>query len=202
MSQLGFPELHVATASRSQLDRLTFLVNATAQTLLERGDLTRPGELAVDLATLDEPWSVDPIRRDGGTGRLTWSVRWTRGVDHGSDALMLALEPPGGAGAEPLQRALDAFVGAPFDPVAYLSDDDPELLEAGVRARRELEALRARFTRGVPPANSCSSRRRSGRPRAASSGCGSMSCRGEGTRSTACSTTSRCTFPISPWELA
>lgn len=64
---------------------------------------------------------------------------------------MLALEPPGGAGAEPLQRALDAFVGPPFDPVAYLSDDDPELLEAGVRARRELEAMRARFARGVPP---------------------------------------------------
>ena len=148
MHRLGFPDLYLAAVARSQLQELTTVVDATAQTLLVHGDITAPGEIAVDLATLDGTWGLDELRTHHGSGRITWRAKWAKDPDDG--AFVIALEPLEGAGVEALTQALDRFYGPIEDHIVQVDADDPEILAARERARKELAALRPHFAAGIP----------------------------------------------------
>jgi uncharacterized protein YegJ (DUF2314 family) len=155
MHRLGLPELLVPDIPQARVSDVATVVNATAQTLIDRGDLPRDGELDVDLAKLAGDWHRDEILKLGGTGTITWRVRWVADA-HGSskdpDDLMLELTV---AGAEPgnpvaLVGALEKYLGAPEDKATTVSFQ-PELEAAAVKARAALTALRPHFAKGVPP---------------------------------------------------
>lgn len=147
MRKLGFPELTVPAAASGQMEMLTVLIDATAQTLVTTGDVTHPGEIRVDLATLPGEWHVDDIKKAGGTARATWNARWRK--EDGGD-LAIELLPMTGSGVEGLATLLDGTFGKPPDPVASIKADDPELKAAGERARKELLTQRAYFAKGIP----------------------------------------------------
>jgi uncharacterized protein YegJ (DUF2314 family) len=149
MARLGLPELYVPAVAPAQVDSMVGMINATAQMLILHGDVSRPGELDVDVGALD-PETRDEIRKAGGTGKVTWRVRWTTSADESIRALALELEPTSAAGIEGLDAAIDGFFGKPAEVMATLPADDPELLAAGKRARRELADLRAHFANGLP----------------------------------------------------
>lgn len=153
LNRLGLPELYVAKVARTQVDSVTQLVNAAAQTLLERGDVTRTGQLEVDLSMLGPEWGHDDVVKAGGTGKVTFGVRWSRG-DEESDAhgdLGIELLPPRGPNTEAAQKVIDDFFGRVDDRVTELEANDPALLAAGKRARDELAKLRTEVARGIPP---------------------------------------------------
>lgn len=156
MARLGLPELYVRAVAPAQVDSMIGMINATAQALIVHGDLSRPGELDVDVADLD-PATAEAIRKTGGTGKVTWRVRWSTGGDESIHTLVLELEPATGTGAatgtgiEGLDTAIDAFFGKPSELMTDAAADDPELLAAGLRARGELADLRAHFAKGLPP---------------------------------------------------
>jgi uncharacterized protein YegJ (DUF2314 family) len=154
MRRLGLPDLYVRAAAPSQLDALIHLINATAQTLILRGDISRPNELDVDVAQLDATWGAEAIQKAGGSGRVTWRVRWSRfdagDEDHEDHEDHLELVPPSGSTVEDLARLLSDYFGAVPDDVVHVDADDPELLSAGKRARADLHKMRAHFAKGVP----------------------------------------------------
>ena len=152
MNRLGLPELYVPAAAPGQIDPLMVLVNATAQTLVQRGDISRAGELDVDLAQLDGEWDLEAIKQAGGKGRITWRLEWSGGGHDDADGaqLHLALLPMKGTGTEGVAMTLDTFFGDVPDPVTDIEANDPELLAAGKRARDELTKMRPRFAKGVP----------------------------------------------------
>ncbi len=133
MRRLGVPDLTIARISRGSFDRAASLVIATAQALVDRHDVTAPGKLVVE----------NPPRR------AVWGVRWAK-PEHPSDALMIELVPPGGPTVEGLEKVLDGYFGPIEDKPVDIKADDPDLLAAAVRARKELAALRAHFAGGVP----------------------------------------------------
>src|SRR5205085_6090114 len=79
MMRIGLPELRVADVPQARINSVSRLLNATAQTLIERGDLTRDGQLEVDLSKLAGEWHVADIKKNGGTAKFTWLARWSRG---------------------------------------------------------------------------------------------------------------------------
>jgi hypothetical protein len=147
-AKLGFPELTVAAAASGQLEMLTVLIDATAESLVVSGDVTHPGEIRVDFSALHGEWHVDDIKKAGGSARATWNARWRQ--EDGGD-LAIELAPIGtGSGVEGLAKLLDGTFGTPPDPIADIKADDPELKAAGERARKELIAQRAYFAGGIP----------------------------------------------------
>ena len=147
MEKLGFPELTVSAAASGDLQMLTVLIDATAQTLLAKGDLTAPGAIDVDLAALPGDWHTDEIKKAGGTGKAHWLARWRK--EDGGD-LAIELVPPTGAGVEGVVALLDSCLGKGPDPIAEIKAGDPELKAAAVKARADLQAQRSHFAKGVP----------------------------------------------------
>lgn len=147
MEKLGFPELTVSAAASGNLVSLTALIDAAAQTLLAKGDLTAAGAIDVDLATLPGEWHVDEIKKLGGTGKAHWLARWHRDDD---GELAIELVAPGVPGVEGLVAMLDDCFGKAPDPIAQIKAGDPELAAAAVKARADLQAQRAHFAKGVP----------------------------------------------------
>lgn len=157
MLRLGLPELYVADVPQSRVGAVSRVLNATAQTLVERGDLTRDGELEVDLSKLAGDWQLAALKQAGGSGKITWRVAWSRGdakpsdqVDADELVLQLSIAGAKPGSAEALLAALEKFEGAVDDKVVYV-DYDKELAEAGVKARAALAKLRPHFAKGVPP---------------------------------------------------
>ncbi|MGE5181591.1 MAG: DUF2314 domain-containing protein [Acidobacteriota bacterium] len=151
MRRLGFPELYIPAAAPALLDQLTLVMDATAQTLVGKGDITAPGELAIDLAAFDASWGQGDIRAHGGKAKLAWRVRWAAEPDLPGAPLAMQLESPDGTGVEQLVQQLDRFYGPIADHVVQVRADDPEILAARARARQELAALRPHFAKGIPP---------------------------------------------------
>jgi uncharacterized protein YegJ (DUF2314 family) len=157
MSELGFPELFVADVPPSHAGDITSVVNATAQTLIERGDLTRDGEIDVDARKLTGDWHVDELTKAGGNAKITWTVTWSRGdadpkekLDPDQLELQLSLKGAKPGSAEVLLAAVEAYQGATEDKVTYVDYND-ELAAAGVKAREALTKLRPRFAKGMAP---------------------------------------------------
>ena len=156
MNRFGFPELYVAFVPRTRVNSVTNLLNATAQTLIERGDLIRDGEIDVDLSKLTGDWELAELVKFGGTGRITWQARWGRGDAEPDeklepDELVLELSVKGAqpGTAEALVAAAKVFFGAEPDEVIY-PDYADELDAAAAVARGKLAALRPHFAGGVP----------------------------------------------------
>jgi hypothetical protein len=90
MSRYGLPDVRVPHVPDDLVDRLHDALDATAQTLLDRGGLTADGVL--------------DVTAHAGTGQLRWRVTWGKTDD--DDARVIDLEP-----TAPLGPALDAFYG-------------------------------------------------------------------------------------------
>jgi uncharacterized protein YegJ (DUF2314 family) len=154
MNQLGLPELMVRDVPSQVSDQALIAVNATAQVLANGGDLSRAGAIDLDLAALGGEW----MKGITGTGKLTWRVRWSAGMDEPADPdpdarLELELDVAGSTAgsSEALVAVLGAFAGIVEQNMVSVADDDPELLAAAERARKELVALAPRMAKGVPP---------------------------------------------------
>jgi uncharacterized protein YegJ (DUF2314 family) len=150
MGRLGLPELVIADVPPSSMVAVARILNASVQTLVERGDLSRDGELDVDIAKLSGDWHARETLEDGGTGKITWHVQWSKGDD--TDAPVLALSVPGARPGDPvaLVTALEKFEGATEDQTHQI-DFGPELETVAVQARAALGALRPHFKKGIPP---------------------------------------------------
>lgn len=151
LNQLGLPELMVRDVPGNVANQALLAVNAMAQVLATGGDLPRAGAFDVDLAALGGDWKAGIT----GTGKLTWRVRWSTGLADPPDPdgrLELELDVPGATpgSSEALVAALATFAGANEDNMAYVADDDPEILAAAERARKELRQLAPRLAKGVP----------------------------------------------------
>jgi len=150
MYKLGFPELMVAAAAGSQIDEMTVLIDATAQTLLAHPDIKVPGPIDVDLAALPGEWHVDAIRKNGGTARVRWLARWNTGEGHAEGEPEIELVPATGSGTEGAAQLIEECFGKKEDDVQRAKAGDPELEAAAKRARKELLAMRSTFAKGVP----------------------------------------------------
>ncbi|MBL0217721.1 MAG: DUF2314 domain-containing protein, partial [Myxococcales bacterium] len=152
LMRLGLPELYVADVAASKQSIVADAVNATAQTLVNSGDLTRDGELDVDLASLPGDWGLDDVKKSGGSGKLAWKVRWSRGGDedaHAGPFLELLISSSERGNPVALTAAISAFAGASEDSVHNL-DFQPELDAAAVEARAALGKLRGHFAKEIP----------------------------------------------------
>ncbi len=153
LSRYGLPELYVEGVAQMLAEGVGLLLNATAQTLVERGAINRDGEFDVDVAALgSSSWQdvAASAAARGGTGKITWAVTWSKG-DYADDPAptLLELTPPGGSSPEALNRAIDAALGAADDPVVMV-DKDPVILAARDRARAAFAKLAPVFAGGVP----------------------------------------------------
>ena len=158
MNELGFPEILVVDVPHAQINSTTNLVNAAAQTLLDRGDLTRDGQLDVDLSTLSGDWHLAAYKKLGGTGTITWQVTWDRGdaepeekLDPEQLEIKLTIAGAKKGTAEALVAASGKYFGGEPDEARSLDDYKDELAAAAVKARESLAKQRAHFAKGVPP---------------------------------------------------
>jgi uncharacterized protein YegJ (DUF2314 family) len=150
MEKLGLPELTIAAATSGQLEELMVLIDATAQTLVAHPEVKVPGTLDVDLAALPGDWHVDAIRKNGGSARVRWTVRWSADEGHAEGEHEIELVPTTGSGTEGTARLLEECFGKHEDDLEGARADDPELEAAAQRARKELLAMRSHFANGVP----------------------------------------------------
>ncbi len=152
LSRFGLPELCVRDVPHAFADEVMIAVNAAAQTLVERGALTRDGALAIDTAALTTtPWSDrhHALQAAGGTGTLTLEAFWSPG-EH-DDVPMIELRA--GASPEAMMTAVRGFAGGEEkkESMQYATDDkEAALAAARKRALAELAVLAPRFARGVP----------------------------------------------------
>ena len=147
MRKLGFPELSVSVAAEGQLDALTILIDAAAQTLIAHPDLTVPGTLDIDLAALPGEWHAAEHRKAGGTAQAQFRMEW-HPVDGGVPEIELVPGP--GRGTVGAAALIDSCFGKVQEPMANAPADDPELEAAARRARKDLLGMRAHFADGVP----------------------------------------------------
>lgn len=157
LARFGVPELIVRRIPQAFADDTGELVNAAADTLLERGAMPRDGTLDVDAATLATGgWRAlaPELVERGGAARMTWTARWTAGATSSTDAPVSLIEldlPPGpGERAQRVHAAASAFLGATAPEVTALADDDPAVVAARKAAMAELAALAPRFADGIP----------------------------------------------------
>lgn len=152
LARFGLPELVIHGVPRTYGSQLTTVLNAAAQTLIEKGGLPRDGELDVNvgaLTTVPWPQTAQEIATAGGTGKITLGVRWGADDERVPDWEMeLVLPGPGDAAG----RAYEAvkFVEPPEQEMIYAKDGDTELEAARDRARAKLKAMAAHFAKGVP----------------------------------------------------
>ncbi|MEO7094730.1 MAG: DUF2314 domain-containing protein, partial [Polyangiales bacterium] len=150
LARVGLPEIFVADVPSGYAVSVGRMLNATAQTLVERGDLTRDGALDVDVSNLTGDWHLEDIKKDGGNGVIHWKVRWSKPADSHDDPLLeLFIEGHQPGSAVALLKAIESYEGAEEDKVQHL-DFQPELDAAAVKARAALGALRAHFAKGMP----------------------------------------------------
>lgn len=152
LARFGLPELVIHGVPRTFASQLTTVLNAAAQTLIEKGGLPRDGELDVNAAALTTaPWpqTAQDIAASGGTGRITLGVRWGADDDRAPDWEMELVLPGSGDAAGRAYEAVK-FVEPPEQEMIYAKDGDPELEAARDRARTKLKAMAGHFAKGVP----------------------------------------------------
>jgi len=148
MGKFGLPELYVRTLPRGRMKEVTTLVNATAQALATGTTVVKAGELAVDMSALGEGWGAAEVVKAGGTAKVAWKVAWVQEPD--GDERAIELIPPGGATTEGIEALLSATFGIEDGGVTEFRGDDPEMLAAYAKARKDLAAKRAHFAKGIP----------------------------------------------------
>lgn len=147
LRRYGFPELYFPEAPVGDVNPIMHLINAAAQALLDGGDVSARGEIAIDVRTLG--WKISII--GDGTGKAVWKTRWATERDaKAGDDLFVELVPPAGTGTEAVAKLVDDCFGHAPDAVVDLKDDDPEILAAAEHARADLAELRTRYSSGVP----------------------------------------------------
>lgn len=152
MVRFGLPELYLPGVPATFAEDVGVMVNAAAQTLVERGGVTRDGELDVDLAALASPsWrpAAEAARRAGGSGRVRFTVRWSHG-DAPDGPAELELGVDGASTPEALAAARRDFFGVAADEILWTSSDSSEIEAASARAKVELAALAPHFAHGIP----------------------------------------------------
>jgi len=107
--RLGLPELYASGIPGPNLDQAIELVRATAQILIQTGDVTRSGVIEVDRSQLPSGWP----RATSGSGKLTWAARWLRGPIH-DHAMIIELSIPASTDTDPkaLVTAFRAYFGS------------------------------------------------------------------------------------------
>lgn len=91
-ARLGLPELYIpAIIPEPDLDSARYLLFAAAQTYLNHGGLTRPGQLDIDMASITPDWHP----AEHGPGKFEFEARWVRGPIH--DKLIIELSLRGGS---------------------------------------------------------------------------------------------------------
>lgn len=150
LERIGLPELLLADVPKGYARIASEVLDATAQTLANQGDLLRDGELDVDVSKL-AGWDLEVYKQAGGNGVIRWKVRWATPDKEQHGAPMLELYVAGSTAGEPvaLLSAFEQFAGGEKDHVERL-DFQPELDAAAVKARAALTALRPRFAKGIP----------------------------------------------------
>jgi uncharacterized protein YegJ (DUF2314 family) len=155
MAKLGLPDVVVNDLAASYSRSIGNLVNLTCQTLAEKGRFDGPGQLTVDIATLEDATLRDSLRTSlekGATGKADLTL--VEGVREEGDAdnRLLEIVFPREEGVH-LQEAHDALIATLFgvsDAIQYVQHDT-ELLEASRTQKSKLPALAARFRRGLQP---------------------------------------------------
>jgi uncharacterized protein YegJ (DUF2314 family) len=151
LARFGVPELFIRQVPNAFADEMHQIVNAAAQSLVERGSVTADGELTVDLASLTTaPWKdyAKAIHENGGSGKVTFRATWSKG--DGEDAVLIELTLPSGGDAEKMHAAATAFLGRVVGASAPAPENDPELLAASARAKKELAEIAKRCAKGIP----------------------------------------------------
>ncbi len=151
----GLPELYMTGVPQSFSSDAHELVNAAAQTLIERGAIDGDGVLTIDAAALRTgtwPDFTKALADTGGTGKATLTATWSIGDNAGEpDApVEIELAIPGGTSPERLLETLAGFLGKRADPVESTSAGDAELDAARKRAQDDLITLAPHFAQGVP----------------------------------------------------
>jgi hypothetical protein len=147
--RFGLPELRLEGIPLEMQDDLGDVVLAAAQTLIERGALTRSGMLEIDLPTLmTTPWPDIASRTlsGGGTGKFTFTATW---IEAHQRPRRIALEIPGGAASKQARAALAAYLPRDATPETF-DALTPEIEAVAQRARDQLAALAAHFEHGIP----------------------------------------------------
>lgn len=150
LERLGVPELYMGKIPHAFADEMLELVNAAAQSLVERGSMTADGELAVDLSSLTTAqWNefAAGVRENGGSGKVTFRAAWSMGD---GDNMLVELTLPSGAAAEEMHAAVTAFLGNTLNPSVAAPEGDAELLAASARAKKQLAAIAKRCVKGIP----------------------------------------------------
>lgn len=153
--RFGLPELYMQGVPHTFADDTLELVEAAAQTLVERAGVARAGELVVDLAQLATgtwPAFGAAVAQTGGSGKIRFGAAWTLADRAGEpDARpLIELNLPGGPVAEQVHAALTRFFGKKPDTIIRAATDDAELEAARQRAQRELAGLAPHFAHGIP----------------------------------------------------
>lgn len=151
MERLGLAELYFGAVPKAFAEPMLIVVNAAAQTLLERGGITRDGVLEIDLASLAEPrWKeiADDATRRGGTGKLALTAKWGKGC--GEHEGLIELELPTGKDPEQMRAAVKILAGEWLEAAIGAPQGDPELAAASARARAALAPIAARCVKGFP----------------------------------------------------
>ncbi|CAN5896154.1 hypothetical protein BH11MYX2_BH11MYX2_11330 [soil metagenome] len=155
MNTVGLPELQLRGIPTTELKESATLMNAAAQALIDQDDVTRDGELDVDASKLRGDWHLDVLTKSGGSGKLTWKVRWVNADEDGNKLENPALQliPPGtdASGAVALMAAMDTYFGKHEDKAVHLDEMRDDLTAAGVKARAALKKLLPHFRKGIPP---------------------------------------------------
>jgi uncharacterized protein YegJ (DUF2314 family) len=147
LRRYGLTDLYIREVGAGQVEAVMKLMNAAAQVLINGGDVDANGKLSIDFRQLG--WAEDIL--EGGTGKAAFATRWSRERDaHPDDEPVVELIAPRGADPAAWASILDECLGSEPEQIARIGADDPELLEAGKRARRELAASRAHFKDGIP----------------------------------------------------
>lgn len=84
MHRLGLPDLILRDIPPAVVGGVVLMLNATSQHLIEQGQVTRDGELDLDLASLGtRPWPqvAKAVAHAGGSGVLPVTATWSRSVD-------------------------------------------------------------------------------------------------------------------------
>lgn len=155
MSVMGLPDLVIDDVPPPHSDQAALLIEAAAQTMVEGAELTRTGQLEIDLAAIKHGAAKRGLL-EGATkpGRLVIKLKVAKKEAGDPEGRLYAFDVssfPGATAGEQLGSALSTLFGPVSDEPVMRSGDDKELAEAAKRVQAKVPDLAARARKGIPP---------------------------------------------------
>ncbi len=157
MARFALPDIVVEQLTSHDTQAMGKLVNVLCQSMVEQGDLTRPGEMDLAMSALKNAkargaYGAEVV--DGGSAHATVTLAITEGAKGDPENRLLAVVFPGsGAHLQERQSALlEGFLGSRDSLIAV--KNSPTLLAASARQRAKALLLKPRFAVKPPDAES------------------------------------------------